>query len=138
MWAYGSTGDSLTEVRLRSILRPARCHRSLGSFEMSTGITDDESCGSEAGRLPRHPHRSVVYIDPGQHRYLREMEASALRDASRVSASTILRIALDDFRRRYPDWPAAAAMLDNRRRPPGPAAEASPPARRPSPGEDPG
>ena len=42
--------------------------------------------------------KTVVYLDPGQARWLRERQASALLEGRRLSASAIVREAIDQLR----------------------------------------
>jgi hypothetical protein len=48
--------------------------------------------------------RLVVYLDDAQRRWLRGVEADALRDDVRLSASAIVRLAIDELRSCSVGW----------------------------------
>jgi hypothetical protein len=53
--------------------------------------------------------RLVVYLEEPQRRWLRGIEADALQDDVRLSASAIVRLAIDELRARGVEWPDLAA-----------------------------
>jgi hypothetical protein len=53
--------------------------------------------------------RLVVYLEEPQRRWLRGIEADALQDDVRVSASAIVRLAIDELRARGVEWRDLAA-----------------------------
>jgi hypothetical protein len=55
--------------------------------------------------------RVLVYLDQTQRRWLRGIEAAALRDDVRLSASAIVRLAIDELRRRDVSWQGLAEQL---------------------------
>ena len=55
--------------------------------------------------------RLVVYLDEAQRRWLRGVEADALLDDVRLSASAIVRLAIDELRARHVGWRELAARL---------------------------
>lgn len=55
--------------------------------------------------------RLVVYLDESQRRWLRGVEADALLDDVRLSASAIVRLAIDELRARHVGWRELAARL---------------------------
>jgi hypothetical protein len=55
--------------------------------------------------------RLVIYLDDSQRRWLRGVEAAALRDDVRLPASAIIRLALDELRERGVSWHDLAERL---------------------------
>jgi hypothetical protein len=55
--------------------------------------------------------RLVVYLDEVQRRWLRGVEADALLDDVRLSASAIVRLAIDELRARHVGWRELAGRL---------------------------
>jgi hypothetical protein len=55
--------------------------------------------------------RLVVYLDEVQRHWLRGVEADALRDDVRLSASAIVRLAIDELRVRGTGWEDLADRL---------------------------
>jgi len=55
--------------------------------------------------------RVVVYLDEVQRRWLRGVEADALRDDVRLCASAIVRLAIDELRGRGLGWQDLAGRL---------------------------
>jgi hypothetical protein len=53
--------------------------------------------------------RLVVYLEEPQRRWLRGIEADALQDDVRLSASAIVRLAIDELRARGVEWRNLAA-----------------------------
>jgi hypothetical protein len=53
--------------------------------------------------------RLVVYLEEPQRRWLRGIEADALQDDVRLSASAIVRMAIDELRARGVEWRDLAA-----------------------------
>jgi hypothetical protein len=56
--------------------------------------------------------RLVVYLEEPQRRWLRGIEADALQDDVRLSASAIVRLAIDELRARGVEWRDLAARPD--------------------------
>ncbi|MCU1287751.1 MAG: hypothetical protein JWO13_4101 [Acidobacteriales bacterium] len=74
-----------------------------------------------AGRAPSSAQRNaarqaerrlVVYLEEPQRRWLRGIEADALQDDVRLSASAIVRLAIDELRARGVEWRDLAARPD--------------------------
>lgn len=57
--------------------------------------------------------RQVVYLDPGDAQWLRNLQAGALTDGQRIPAGLVLRTALHLLRDRGRDWPALRALLQH-------------------------
>jgi hypothetical protein len=55
--------------------------------------------------------RLVVYLDEVQRRWLRGIEADALRDDVRLTASAVIRLAVDELRARRIGWRELAGRL---------------------------
>jgi hypothetical protein len=58
----------------------------------------ERNAARQAGR------RLVVYLDDSQRRWVRGVEADALRDNVRLSASAIVRLAIDELRTHAVGW----------------------------------
>ena len=76
--------------------------------------TPERTVARSAGRQERPTLRfvrQVVYLDPEDAQWLRELQAGALIDGRRLPAGLVLRAALRQLRDRGSDWPALRALL---------------------------
>jgi hypothetical protein len=87
--------------------------RSSGVLGMSPPASRDRAVLARdelgPGRAQRNAARQaerrlVVYLDETQRRWLRGVEADALRDDVRLSASAIVRLAIDELRSQGVRW----------------------------------
>jgi hypothetical protein len=87
--------------------------RSSGVLGMSSPASRDRAvlARDERGSGPAQRNaarqverRLVVYLDETQRRWLRGVEADALRDDVRLSASAIVRLAIDELRAQGVCW----------------------------------
>jgi hypothetical protein len=63
----------------------------------TTGL-DETPPAFQANAVRQTERRLVVYLDTVQRRWLRGVEADALRDGVRLSTSAIVRLAIDELR----------------------------------------
>ena len=63
----------------------------------TTGL-DETPPALQANAVRQTERRLVVYLDTVQRRWLRGVEADALRDGVRLSTSAIVRLAIDELR----------------------------------------
>ena len=63
----------------------------------TTGL-DETPPALQANAVRQAERRLVVYLDTVQRRWLRGVEADALRDGVRLSTSAIVRLAIDELR----------------------------------------
>jgi hypothetical protein len=63
----------------------------------TTGL-DETPPALQANAVRQNERRLVVYLDTVQRRWLRGVEADALRDGVRLSTSAIVRLAIDELR----------------------------------------
>lgn len=75
----------------------------------TTGLDAPATC--ERNAMRQAERRLVVYLDATQRRWLRGVEASALRDDVRLSVSAIVRLAIDELRTRGVSWHDLAERL---------------------------
>jgi hypothetical protein len=61
---------------------------------------DETPPAFQANAVRQAERRLVVYLDAVQRRWLRSVEADALRDGVRFSTSAIVRLAIDELRMR--------------------------------------
>ncbi|MDB5068098.1 MAG: hypothetical protein JWM18_4532 [Chloroflexi bacterium] len=59
---------------------------------------DETPPAFQANAVRQAERRLVVYLDAVQRRWLRSVEADALRDGVRFSTSAIVRLAIDELR----------------------------------------
>jgi hypothetical protein len=76
---------------------PASRDRVLARDELGPGPAQRNAARQAERRL-------VVYLDETQRRWLRGVEADALRDDVRLSASAIVRLAIDELRAQGVRW----------------------------------
>ncbi|MCU1287748.1 MAG: hypothetical protein JWO13_4098 [Acidobacteriales bacterium] len=69
------------------------------------------SSPAERNAARQAERRLVVYLDEVQRHWLRGVEADALRDDVRLSASAIVRLAIDELRARGIGWQGLADRL---------------------------
>lgn len=69
------------------------------------------SSPAERNAARQAERRLVVYLDEVQRHWLRSVEADALRDDVRLSASAIVRLAIDELRARGIGWQRLADRL---------------------------
>ena len=63
----------------------------------TTGL-DETPPALQANAVRQTERRLVVYLDTVQRRWLRGVEADALREGVRLSTSAIVRLAIDELR----------------------------------------
>jgi hypothetical protein len=82
-------------------------------FSVGSSGPPAERSGTSAERnaARQAERRLVVYLDEVQRRWLRGVEADALLDDVRLSASAIVRLAIDELRARHVGWRELAGRL---------------------------
>jgi hypothetical protein len=72
--------------------------------DLSRGPLQPGATGVERNAARQAERRLLVYLDDAQRRWLRGVEADALRDDVRLSASAIVRLAIDELRANAVGW----------------------------------
>lgn len=97
-----TVGDNHAVVMPRH--RGPLCRSALPAGQVTSSA--DRNAARQAER------RLVVYLDEGQRRWVRAVEADALRDDVRLCASAIVRLAIDELRARAVGWRELAGGPD--------------------------
>ena len=103
-------GDGAHTRAARAFARPGQAHARL-ALRIGDEVTDlshstvtARAAAAKRNAVRQAERRLVVYLDEAQRRWLRSVEADALRDDVRLSASAIIRLAIDELRDHSVGW----------------------------------
>lgn len=81
--------------------------------DIGTEVTTAASHRSSSRPTSQRFVRQVIYLDPEDAQWLKELQAGALVDGQRLPAGLVLRTALRQLRDRGRDWPALRVLLQH-------------------------
>lgn len=79
--------------------------------ELPSSTLTARAAAARRNAVRQAERRLVVYLDESQRRWLRSVEADALRDDVRLGASAIIRLAIDELRDQAVGWQDLAGRL---------------------------